>query len=135
MRIEGGMFGPIDIALSGMKAQSRQMEAIAANVANARTTDGGDGQPYRRVEAIMRSTDGDMPGVEIEDMAKDMSDFDSIYDPGHPQANGQGFVSMPNVKLPVEMMNLALASRTYQTNTAILKRYQDVMNAALELLR
>jgi flagellar basal-body rod protein FlgC len=135
MKIQGGMFGPVDIALSGMKAQTRQMEAIASNVANARTTDAGDGQPYRRIEAMFKTSDETMGGVEIEEMTKDNSEFEILYDPGHPKANAQGYVTMPNVKLPVEMMNLTLASRTYQANAAILKRYQDSVNMALELLR
>jgi flagellar basal-body rod protein FlgC len=135
MKIEGKMYGPIDIALSGMKAQTRQMEAIASNIANARTTDAGDGMPYRRVEAMFKTSE-DVPGaVELDDVVKDNSEFEVMYDPGHPKANAMGYVTMPNVKLPVEMMNLTLASRTYQTNAAILKRYQDVVNTALELLR
>jgi len=129
------MFGPVDIALSGMKAQTKQMEAIASNVANARTTDAGDGQPYRRIEAIMRANEDGISGVEIEEMTQDTGEFEMLYDPGHPKANAQGYVAMPNVKLPVEMMNMTLASRTYQANAAIMKRYQEVVNAALELLR
>jgi flagellar basal-body rod protein FlgC len=135
MKIEGSMFGPVDIALSGMRAQQKQMEAIASNVANARTTDAGDGMPYRRIEAIFKTSEEGLGGVELDEMAKDSSEFEVLYDPGHPKANAQGYVTMPNVKLPVEMMNLSLASRTYQTNAAIMKRYQDVVNTALELLR
>jgi flagellar basal-body rod protein FlgC len=135
MKIDSGMFGAIDIALSGMKAQTKQMEAISSNVANARTVNAGDGLPYRRIEAILKADGDGVSGVEIEEMAKDESEFQTIYDPGNPNANSNGYVMMPNVKLPVEMMNLTLASRTYQANAAILKRYQDTVNAALELLR
>jgi flagellar basal-body rod protein FlgC len=135
MRIESGVFGPVDIAMSGMKAQSKQMEAIASNIANARTTDAGDGQPYRRIEAVFRASEDEIGGVEIEELARDTSEFETIYEPGHPKANAQGYVAMPNVKLPVEMMNLTLASRTYQANAAIMKRYQEIVNVALELLR
>jgi flagellar basal-body rod protein FlgC len=135
MRVDSNMFGPVDIALSGMKAQTRQMEAIASNIANARTTDAGNGQPYKRVEAIFKTSEDAMGIVEVGDMVQDNSEFEVLYDPGHPKANAQGYVTMPNVKLPVEMMNLTLASRTYQANAAIMKRYQDVVNTALELLR
>jgi flagellar basal-body rod protein FlgC len=135
MKIDGGMFGAVDIALSGMKAQTKQMEAISSNVANARTVDAGNGLPYRRIEAIMKANGDGLSGVEIEDMAKDESEFQTVYDPGHPMANSKGYLLMPNVKLPVEMMNLTLASRTYQANAAIMKRYQDTVNTALELLR
>jgi flagellar basal-body rod protein FlgC len=135
MKIDSGMFGAIDIALSGMKAQTKQMEAISSNVANARTVDAGNGQPYRRIEAILKASGDGLSEVEIGDMAKDESEFETIYDPGHPKANSDGYVLMPNVKLPVEMMNLTLASRTYQANAAIMKRYQETVNTALELLR
>jgi flagellar basal-body rod protein FlgC len=128
-------FGPVDIALSGMRAQSKQMEVISSNIANARTSDAGDGQPYRRMEAVLKSSGEGISPVEIGNMVQDVSGFEVIYDPGHPNANQQGYVSMPNVNMPVEMMNLTLASRAYQANAAIMKRYQDIVNTALELLR
>lgn len=133
MAIEGS-FGPLDIAISGLKAQSKQMEVISSNVANARTTDAGNGKPYRRLEAALKA-DGDMGGVEIDDIVPDMSDFLKVLDPGNPAADEDGYISMPNVNLPVEMMNLSIAARMYQANTAVLKRYQQMVETTLELLR
>ena len=127
-------FGPIDIAVSGLRAQNKQMEVISSNIANAQTTDTGKGQPYRRREAIF-STDGDISGVKLKEIANDMTDFLKVMDPGSPQADNDGYVSMPNVKLPVEMMNMTVASRTYQANVAVLKRYQQMVETTLELLR
>jgi flagellar basal-body rod protein FlgC len=127
-------FGPLDIAVSGLKAQSRQMEVISSNVANARTTDAGNGQPYRRLEAAFKADD-DMGGVELDDIVPDMSDFLKVLDPGNPAADKNGYVSMPNVNLPVEMMNLSIATRMYQANTVVLKRYQQMVDTTLELLR
>ena len=128
-------FGPIDIAISGLRAQSKNIEVISSNVANAQTTDNGNGEPYRRLEAILK-TDGDnIGGVSLDEITMDMSDFPKILKPGHPDADEQGYVTMPNVKLPIEMINLNTAARAYKANTAVLKRYQEMVETTLELLR
>lgn len=127
-------FGPVDIAISGLKAQGKQMEVISSNVANARTSDAGKGIPYRRLEAAFKYDD-DMGGVELGKIEEDMSDFLRIYDPGNPKADGDGYVAMPNINLPVEMINLNIATRVYQVNVAVLKRYQRMVETTLELLK
>ena len=127
-------FGPLEIAISGLKAQGKQMEVISSNVANARTADAGKGEPYRRLEATFKS-DGDLDGVELDKILPDMSDFLRVYDPGNPQADGDGYVAMPNINLPAEMINLNIATRVYQANVAVLKRYQRMVESTLELLR
>ncbi len=129
------MFGPIDIAVSGLRAQGRNMEVISSNVANARTVDAGKGVPYRRLEAILKADGKGISGVKIDRISEDMSDFMEVLDPGNPKADENGYVAMPNVSLPIEMMNLTVATRAYQANAAILKRYQQMMETALELLR
>ena len=128
-------FGPIDIAISGLRAQGKNMEVISSNVANARTTDAGKGEPYRRLEAMFRADGEDISGVNIDKIVADMSEFQKILDPGNPNADEHGYVLMPNVNLPIEMMNLTVAARTYQANAAILKRYQQMVETTLELLR
>jgi len=129
------IFGPVDIAISGMRAQHKQMEVISSNVANYRTTDAGKGEPYRRLEAIFKADGDGIGGVSLDEIVKDMSDFHRILDPGNPNADEQGYVLMPNVSLPKEMINLNIAMRAYQANAAILKRYQAMVETALELLR
>jgi len=129
------IFSTIDIAVSGLRAQNKQMEIISSNVANARTTDAGNGQPYRRLEVKFNTDENQIGGVNIEQITQDLRPFTRIYDPGNPAADEQGYVLMPNVNLPVEMMNLTLAARAYQANVAILRRYQQVVETALELLR
>lgn len=131
-------FGPVDIAVSGMRSQSTQMEVISSNIANARTLDNGQGQPYRRLQAIFgtnKEDDNGVAGVTVYEIAQDMSALERIYDPGNPQADAAGYVTMPNVQLPVEMMNMSTATRAYQANAAILKRYQKMIETTLELLR
>jgi flagellar basal-body rod protein FlgC len=134
MRIENAS-GPIDIAVSGLRAQNKQLEIISSNIANARTTDAGKGEPYRRLEAVLKTQKDEISGVQIEKITSDMSDFQKMLDPGNPKADKNGYVSMPNVSLPVEMMNLSLATKTYQANAAVIKRYQQMVETTLELLR
>jgi len=134
MRVEHSS-GPIDIAISGLRAQNKQLEIISSNIANARTTDAGRGEPYRRLEAVLKTQKNEVSGVEVDKIVTDTSDFQKILDPGNPKADKNGYVSMPNVSLPVEMMNMSLATKTYQANAAILKRYQQMVETTLELLR
>jgi len=135
MRIESGAVGTIDIAISGLKASNRQMEVVGSNIANIQTTDAGNGQPYRRLIAEFKTDKNGPSGVEVSGIIKDMSDFQRILNPGHPAADEDGYVAMPNVDWPTEMINLNLASRTYQANAAVLKRYQRMVDSSLELLR
>jgi flagellar basal-body rod protein FlgC len=125
--------GPIDIAISGMAAQNKRMEIISSNVANAQTNEAGNGEPYRRLEATFKTNE--IGGVELDKIIADNSEFQKISDPGNPLADENGYISMPNVSLPVEMMNLNIAARAYQANIASLKRYQQMMETTLELLK
>lgn len=133
MKVNG--LAPIDIAISGLRAQGKNMELISANVANAQSTDNGNGQPYRRVEARFKADGDELGGVRIDDILEDMSDFPRMLKPGHVDADDQGYVAMPNVSVPVEMMNLNAAVRTYQANAAVLKRYQSMVETTIELLK
>ena len=123
-----------DIAVSGLRAQSLRLNLIAGNIANANTTRTADGTPYRRRDVVLQTTPGQLGGVTILNIARDMSDFRSVLMKGHPDANKYGYVQMPNVHMPVEMMNLVTASRAYQANVAVLKRYQDMVEVTVELL-
>ncbi len=126
---------PVDIAISGMRAESYRMQAISNNIANAYTTRGQDGQPYRRMEVVLSSTDG-MSGVTYAQAEPDTkTGFLRVHQPGHPDADGSGYVNMPNVQLPVEMMNMVMASRAYQAGAAVMKKHQEIMDVAVELLK
>jgi flagellar basal-body rod protein FlgC len=132
------MFASIDISMSGLKAYGKQLEVIGSNIANVKTTDAGNGEPYRKLEAIFKTAgeDGDSPsGVEIDEILKDDSPFKMDYNPQHPNANEQGYVMMPNVNYAMELINLNSASRAYQTNASMLKRYSKMVNTTLELLK
>ena len=125
----------VDIAVSGMRAQSLRLNLIAGNIANAETTRTAGGEPYRRRDVVLRASGDEPGGVTVLNIAKDSSAFRQVLMPGHPDADAEGFVQMPNVDLPVEMMNMVTASRAYQANVAILHRYQDMVETTVELLR
>ncbi|MBP7051055.1 MAG: flagellar basal body rod protein FlgC [Phycisphaerae bacterium] len=129
------VFGPVDISVSGMRAHDQSMEVISSNIANARTLDAGQGKPYRRLQTILQSENEGVSGVIVGNIVQDMTALQRIYEPGNPKADASGYITMPNVQLPVEMMNLSVASRAYQANAAILKRYQKMVETTLELLR
>jgi flagellar basal-body rod protein FlgC len=127
---------PADIAISGLKVQSTRMNLIAANIANANTTRTPSGEPYRRQDVVVHSTGGGIAGVTLMRVERDTTtEFKRLLEPGHPDADAEGYVQMPNVELPVEMMHLVTATRAYQANAAVLKRYQDLTDSTLELLR
>ena len=126
---------PIDIAVSGLRAETTRMNVIAGNIANSNTTRTPSGEPYRRMEVIL-STDEGISGVTVDQIAADMlTNFRRVHQPGHPEADKEGYVRMPNVDLPVEMINMITASRAYQANAAVLKRYEEMVNVAIELLK
>ena len=127
---------PVDIAISGLRAEALRMNVIAANIANSLTTRTDAGGPYRRRSVVLSTGGEGLSGVRIERVAPDLSTAPKrVYLPGHPDADAQGYVLMPNVQLPVEMMNLVAATRAYQANAAVLKRYQEIVELAAELLR
>lgn len=126
---------PIDIAVSGLRAEAMKMNVIANNIANASTTRTASGQPYRRQEVVL-STGNGLNGVTIKKVMDDTkSDFSRVFEPGNPDAAEDGYVSMPNVQLPVELMNMVVANRSYQANAAVLKRYMEAADVTMELLR
>jgi flagellar basal-body rod protein FlgC len=133
-----------NISASGMTAERLRMEVIANNVANAMATRSSGGGPYRRqdivFEAIMQEHIGAqaghmLGGVRVVGIEDDQSDLPRIHDPGHPDADIDGYVSMPNVFLPIEMVNLMTASRAYEANVKVLHTLRQQLERTLTLLR
>lgn len=125
---------PINIAITGLAAESRRMKVISANIANASTTHGPGGTPYRR-QVVQLSTDPS-GGVSIRGVTGDtVTPMKKIYEPGNPDAAEDGYIDMPNVELPIEMMNLTESSRSYQANAAVMKRYLEMVDLTMELLK
>ncbi len=131
-----------DISASGLAAERLRMEVIANNIANAHSTRGANGGPFRRQEVVFRAAfdqagfAGETPrGVQIVAVQPDQSELPRIYRPGHPDADGDGFVTMPNVQIPNEMVDLITASRGYEANLRLLRSFREMANNTLDILR
>ena len=137
-----GLFDGIEISASGLTAERLRMDVTAENLANAQTTRGADGQPYRRKEVVLQERAGGFGsaldkamGVEVGGVVEDQSPLKRVYDPGHPDADAQGYVSMPNVDTVSEMVDLIAASRAYEANVTAMQAAKQMFAKTLELLR
>lgn len=149
-----GLFDAIDVAGSGLSAERLRMDVVAGNLANAQTTQGADGQPYRRREVVLQEAEsgqsfGDAlsgamgqtasapaaSGVQVAGIVEDESPLRRVYDPGHPDADAQGYVSLPNVNPVTEMVDLISASRAYEANVTAMQTAKLMFTRTLELLR
>ena len=134
-----GLFGGLDISASGMTAERLRMDVIAENLANADTTRGADGQPYRRKEVVLEQRGGSfadtLQGVQSSGIVEDSSPLKRVYDPGHPDADAQGYVSLPNVEPVVEMVDLITASRGYEANVQAMTASKQMFTRTLDILR
>jgi flagellar basal-body rod protein FlgC len=127
---------PIDIAVSGMRAEGMRLKLISNNIANAHTSRTDNGEPYRRLDLLVQAKADELNGVEIDEVVSDdETAFQKVYMPGHPHADQGGFVLMPNVNVPQELMHMVNASRSYQANATAIQQYRGMMDAAREILR
>jgi flagellar basal-body rod protein FlgC len=129
----------MSISAAGMRAQSARMRIISENIANADSTarePGGD--PYRRQIPVFEAELDRVTGlnmVRLSDVAPDESEFTLEYDPGHPAANAEGYVSTSNVQMLVEMMDMREAMRTYEANLNMIENSRRMEQRTLDLLR
>ncbi len=126
-------------AASGMRVQSDRMRVIAENIANASSTaTGANGEPYRRQVVTFKEAVDEATGatiVRVDRTAKDRSDFKLAYNPGHPAANAEGYVTIPNVNALVEMTDMREAQRAYEANLNVVDAARNMMSRTLDLLR
>lgn len=138
-----GAFDGLDISGSGMTAHRAWMEAAASNVANANTTRTAAGGPYQRKtvlfqEALRAAEIGVPPsvsGVSVTAGPPDPTPFPKIFDPSHPDADGKGFVELPNVDPVREMVDLTAAARAYEANVAAFGATKNMLLKSLEIGR
>jgi len=132
------MFGSLDISASALAAQRTRMDVIAANLANVNTTRDADGEgPFRRRIAVFGEGDPatkSTMGVHVRDIMLDDAPFRMVHEPGHPDADADGYVQYPNINPANEMVNLLEASRAYEANIAAAEATKNMVNAALRLL-
>lgn len=140
---EFSLLPALDISASGLDAESRRMEVVANNVANAETTRGPDGKIFRRREVVFAAKlaeameTGDdaksLRGVEVREITEDTRAPRRVYQPGHPDANTDGYVSLPNISPIEEMVDMMTASRAYEANLTAMRTAKDMANKALEI--
>ena len=132
---------PREIAVSGMRAQRTRMNLIANNLANVMTTRTPEGGAFRRQVAVFKGQqiqplmNPRRFGVEVSAVRNDPSPLRSVYDPSHPDANDEGYVSYPNVDVSTEMVNLVTAQRAYEANVTVIASGSRIHDAAMEILR
>ena len=133
------MWNTMSIASAGMKVQGARVKVIAENLANADTgplTPGGD--PYRRQVITFKNQMDRSQGVDlvsVDKVSKDQtSPFITKYMPGHPGADAEGYVKMPNVSGFTEMMDMREAQRSYEANLGMIEQSRDMMQRTISLL-
>ncbi|HEX6039390.1 flagellar basal body rod protein FlgC [Longimicrobium sp.] len=152
------MFRTLAIASSGLSAQRMRIETVATNIANAETTRAADGTPYRR--RVVRMEAGEIPGqpfelgpdglpalgrlpggealqnplgVRVAAVEEDATEGALMYDPGHPDANADGYVRMPNVRVTDELVELMDARRVYEANATVFQSAKAMLRASINL--
>jgi flagellar basal-body rod protein FlgC len=146
-------FDAISIAASGLTAERTRMDVTSENLANADTTQGANGQPYQRQEVVLQQVGGGFSaalsgamgatspstpvagGVEVTGIVNDPTPDQSVYDPGNPAANAQGYVKMPNVNPVNEMVDMIDESRSYQSDVTAMSTAKDMFEKTLDLLK
>ena len=143
-----GIFDSLDISASGLIAERTRMDVTSQNLANAQSTG------YRRQDVVLRQAGGGFAsvlgqaigagtpagggasrGVEVQEVTTDQAPQRRVYDPGHPDADAQGYVELPNVNAVSEMTDLISASRAYEANVTAMNTAKQMFSKTLELLR
>jgi flagellar basal-body rod protein FlgC len=145
---EGDNMGILDImkiSASALKAERTRMEITSSNLANMHTTRTDEGGPYRKKEVVFTAADvsegkgfGRMlsdrvTGVKVEEIIESTKDFEKVHDPGHPDADKEGYVRYPNVNLMEEMTDMIAATRAYEANINAINTTKQMFLKALEI--
>jgi flagellar basal-body rod protein FlgC len=135
----------LHISASGLAAERVRVNLASSNLANAESTRGPDGKPYQRLDPVLQAVpfgdalaaaSGSQPmGVAVAGVAKDPSPGRRVFDPSHPDADAQGFVTLPNVNPIHEIVNLMSASRAYDANASALETLKTMAQRALDIAR
>lgn len=123
------------IAGSALTAQSARLNAVASNLANADSVVGADGQPYRAKQVVFKATpvEGGGIGVRVTQVVNSAAPMRLQYDPANPAADEKGYVTLPNVNVVEEMVNMISASRAYQTNAEVMNTAKALMAKTLAI--
>jgi flagellar basal-body rod protein FlgC len=138
------LLSAITASASALDAQRARMEVAVSNMANAESTRGPDGQPYRRREVVLETQSFDAAadahgvhaaGVRVAEVVEDATAFRQRYEPSHPDADANGFVAVPNIDVPEEMVDMLGAARAYQANLTAIGLIRETVQKALELAK
>lgn len=146
LEIKMDLRSSVEISASGLRAQSLRMRVIAENLANAQSVaTTPDGDPYRRrvvtfepvLDAPRENAKGDnaVQGVRVRGIANDNSAFQRVYQPGHPAADEQGYVRMPNVSNLIETADMRAAQRSYEANINAIEAARSMTMRTIDLLK
>ncbi|HVP61452.1 MAG TPA: flagellar basal body rod protein FlgC [Myxococcaceae bacterium] len=139
-------FTALDISASGLSAERTRVNAATSNLANAESTRGPDGGPYRRIDPVLQTAPfeatlagaagGAAPaGVQVSELVADPTPGRRVYSPGHPDADAEGFVTLPNVDPIHEVVNLMSASKAYEANATAVETLKTMSQRALDITR
>lgn len=131
-------FNLLKVSASAMAAQRERMNAIASNMANVNSTRTEEGGPYKRRDVIFSTmpvggNPEELNGVQVEAVIKDDRPPRMVYDPGHPDADNDGFVAMPDINIIEEMVNMMTAFRAYEAAVATFNTSKAMFLKTLEL--
>jgi flagellar basal-body rod protein FlgC len=146
------MFDALKIAATGMSASRQMMDTVAENIANANTTMTISGEPYKRKDVVVAAKDLNedddiltvsfdeeyekkVAGVEVVGIKEANNGFRKVYDPTNPNADKDGYVTLPNVNVVEEMAKMIQASRMYEANTSVVESIKNMATKALELIQ
>jgi flagellar basal-body rod protein FlgC len=133
-------FDVLQISGSALEAQRRRMNVIASNLANAQSTRTEEGGPYKRQDVVfasmpLESNSVELKGVKVADVVTDGKPSKPVYDPGHPDADKDGIVQMPDINPMEEMVNMMMAYRAYEASVATYNTAKTMMLKSLDLGR
>lgn len=144
--MRGSLDRALDISVSALNAERLRMELISSNIANVSTTRSLSGGPYRRKVAVFGesqlSFDDQLSaaqkkleggGVELLDIMEDNAPFQKVYNPSHPDADKEGYVSLPNVNLATEMVDMVSSSKMYEANVTAFNSTKKMMQDTLQI--
>jgi flagellar basal-body rod protein FlgC len=129
----------IDVTSGALAAQKMRLDIVAQNIANAQTTRTADGGPYKRqivsfeTELVKRTGGASVTTVRVGGVTNDKTPGQQVYNPQHPDAGADGLVTMPNVNLAYEMVDLITASRAYEANLSVAKNSRNLAMKTLEI--
>jgi flagellar basal-body rod protein FlgC len=131
------MFMPLKVSATALEAQKIRMNVIASNIANVNSTRTPEGGPYRKKDVVFESYmfDESSVGVNIPKIVEDEGPFKMAYDPSHPDANKDGYVSYPNISTIEETVNLISATRAYEANLTLINSYKEMFMKTLDIIR